>query len=97
MFFLYYPSVFLLGIQDYFYWFDASLLIFSLISLYKNKEDFFCIGKKIFILVRSNKILSFLVIFIFSYLFSQVVLLPPYNWDSMTYNLARVSNDAGSG
>lgn len=83
---------FLLKINQYYYLFDIIILTFSSFQIWKNKKIIFNSYKAF---VRSdnwqtNKFISCLLIFISIYLFLQSFLLPPCNWDVLTYNLARV-------
>lgn len=81
---------FFLNIQNYYYLFDIALLTFSSVISYKSRKDLFITTKNLLIQIRSNKYPAFFLLLLLVYLFFQVLLLPPYNWDSMTYHLARV-------
>ena len=83
---------FLARIHQYYYLFDIGILSFSSFQIWKNKKIIFS-SFEVFVqssIWQTNKFISFILIFISSYLFLQSFLLPPSNWDALTYNLARV-------
>jgi len=82
---------FILKLHTFFYLFDVCILVFFAIQLWLNRHTLFeTISTVVKFLGMSNKVICFSLIFVLSYLFFQVLLLPPGSWDSMTYHLARV-------
>ena len=83
-------SFFLVKLQSLYYFFDICIVAFFSVQIWKNKRFFSLTCEEFVQLYRDNKFIVALLISVLSYLFLQVVLLPPSSWDSMTYNLARV-------
>lgn len=54
---------------------------------YKDLKE---IGLKIENFFKKNKIVSLVILICWVYLFLLAIIIPPANWDSMTYNLSRV-------
>lgn len=68
-------------------------IIFTGLSLYIIKTKLSQLKQGIRIIKDffiKHKLTVSILLFVWTYLFLQAVLLPPANWDSMTYNLARV-------
>jgi len=82
---------FLVKLQALYYLFDVCITAFFVIQIWLNRQTLSeTISDVVEFLKRSNKVVCFCLILVLNYLFFQVLLLPPSNWDSMTYHLARV-------
>lgn len=68
-----------------------ALLVYLIARLIKNRYDNLKeIGTKIKYFIISHKSITFTILICWIYLFLLAVIIPPANWDSMTYNLSRV-------
>jgi len=81
---------FLLHLQRFYYVVDISVFTFSLYQIWREKRCLPVAFKGFVQLYKQHKFILSLIISVWGYLFLQVLLLPPSNWDSMTYHLTRV-------
>jgi hypothetical protein len=81
---------FLLHLQKFFYVFDICAVTFSSYQIWREQRCLPSALKDAAQFYKQDKFILLLMIFVWVYLFLQVLLLPPSNWDSMTYHLARV-------
>ncbi|MFB2891511.1 hypothetical protein ACE1CI_01055 [Aerosakkonemataceae cyanobacterium BLCC-F50] len=82
--------VFLIGQPNLAFFLEAMLLVWLFSKVRKKAKYLRIIGQRINSFWTQYKILTSLVCLAWVYLGLQAILLPPSNWDSMTYNLARV-------
>jgi hypothetical protein len=82
--------IFLLHLQGFFYIFDCCIFTFSLYQIWRGKTYISLALQELIHLYKQQKFILSLMICVCFYLFLQVLLLPPNNWDSMTYHLSRV-------
>ncbi len=83
-------TLFLLHVPDYLIFFEAPLLVVAAIWLTRNRlllRELLCSLQRIY---QLNPVIISIIGIFWLYLLAQAIFLPPSNWDSMTYNLARV-------
>lgn len=85
-----FQSAFLLRVPGLALAAECALLIWGAGILWKRRHTLLLWYEPVIALARRSPVLIAVVATCWTYLFLQVLLLPPDNWDSMTYNLARV-------
>ncbi len=81
---------FILGHPNFSFILEGITLFFCLFIIRKNLSKLRQISTIIHKFIQQYKIISLIVTTVWTYLALQAILIPPANWDSMTYNLARV-------
>jgi len=81
---------FFMHLQKFYYVFDMCVIAFSSYQIWQGKRHIHEAIKELGQFYKDYKVIPTIIIFVWVYLFLQVLLLPPSNWDSMTYHLTRV-------
>ena len=82
--------LFICGIHDALYIIDVAVVIISISLIVKNSSILTDSARVFSRFFLTNKVYTIPFTILFLYLFFQVLLLPPNNYDSMVYNLSRV-------
>ena len=81
---------FLIKLHEFYYLFDVCMVTFFSLQIWKERKLLAKALEEFVQFCKSYKVIMSLLIINLSYLFLQVLLLPPNSYDSMTYHLARV-------
>jgi hypothetical protein len=81
---------FLLNLEKYFFLFDIAISVYFLIQIQKNRQELLHTIQRLKRFYLTYRLYTITLSLILGYLFLQAFLMPPVNFDSMVYNLARV-------